>query len=285
MTTYDKCRYGARSWLRSSGRGGFTLIEVMIALTIMVIVLLGVMQVGMSSMMLNRESEIYMAASNVVTHQFNHLIGKAGKRDIGVRYDGSSKALVKYIKEMKSSLEDAFGFPVRSGLNSTTGTLYLMFEVPEPGSNYAKESQLITSDGKKGYHDANLRPLARGVVKVYLKEDGVPGDFVSWSSEKQGAAAVPNTKGFDMNSNGSTTDDFTPLYTDPSPDDSLVLKSLPMTIEVRYYYSNADLEADSLSVTSEINDFRPDDKKSRVSFSRNYIINNDVLSGLAGGGS
>ena len=254
----------------------------MIATMILVVSILGMLHVSMSSVRLNRDTEIYVAASNVVTHQFRHLIGKAGNRDNSIRYDGSSKALVKYIREMQSSLEDAFGFQVNSALDAGTGILYLTFEVPDPGLNYSLNFQ--TRD--PGTNQKIAYGLGRGVVMIYMNEAQIPAEFTAWSTMKKGDDSIPNTKGFDMNANGVYTDDFTSLYTSSSPDESLVIKSLPMTIEVRYYHKVGELNADSTTPTANplVRAFRTENNLARSGFSRSYVINNDVMSGLTGGG-
>lgn len=273
--------YGLTSSVRPApraARSGVTLLEIMFALGLLVVLALGFLYSAMSTVRLNRMTELEVAATNAIAAQLDSMI--AASRDNESLAGGIANGMVFYLEKVHDATKGITGHPIRMNLNTTTGVLTYEFPIAEPGHVTGGITTADTRLRETQYE------LGVGVMEVYLKEEYIPAAFYAWNNLKRTGAVetvdpADNTY-FDMNKDDKKTGDFTPLFLNARTSfgqADYLIDSLPITVTIRYYASKDALDNDKEDLKPG---FKENSDGSVFSKSRNFILNHATAFAPAG---
>lgn len=258
-------------------RAGVTLLEIMIALSLLVILAVGFLYSAMSTVRLNRLTELEVSATNAITSQLDVIL--AASRDNQLVSGSVPNGALYYIDSVykakeKRSTPSGFSpddYPIRMDLRSN-GVLVYEFPVAYPGY-VSGEVTSVDKNLMQTQHE-----LARGVMLIYLKEQSVPSSFYGWNDvTESGGETSSNITYFDMNNDDKSNGDFTALFnaanTSVFTEEDYKINSLPVTVVIRYYNNAEALNNDTNGVDAGFVDGAD---ASYFSLSRNYILNNSA---------
>ena len=271
---------------------GFTLIEVVLGISLMAASILGFSSFVLVSVRANRLNEMNVAANHAINGQLDSLYAMAFNNR-GAAHS-VARGVVYYLRELSLRLPEDDTYPVRVALDSSRDCIVYQFPVPEPGSSL---SGILQVDGQPaldggGSLKETSHPLGWGVVEVFLRESEVPEEFRVWDDITNfGGSDVHHeseSQFYDMDGDGNGTSVFTNLMTVGSARKAEEyaasrLESLPVRITVRYYDTHIRRnETDRLTLLNE--DRHPDSSvpgfdtsvlggTSALSVSRSYIVN------------
>lgn len=260
MTGDIRNRNAAQCRRRGRGEGGFTLLEVVMAVAILTLVFLATLLELFAVVRQNRLTAMEITATNVMRRQLEEAVAAAGDNQKAAK--GAAKGVVRYLMAIRDRLDTraAGAYPVVVATDRAAGTITYEFVVPAPGS----ASRDLTSAAAD---EQNAYDRARGRMIVYLRENAVPTDFSVWNNMKAGTTGPTPARlaGFDMNGDGKLDGDFLALTenamggVDRYAETSMF--SLPVRFQVDFYPSVAAKNADRPFYTS----------------TRNRIINDDAI--------
>lgn len=250
---------------------GFTLVEVVMALGILSAIALGSFYTFYDVSRANRASEKYIAASGAVQNQLNFISGIARNITTAGITRGMAGAPILYFQQMAASRDDADDF--RIALDGQ-GVLSYEFPVPVPGQNPNR-----LSGG--GALETNVSNMGRGLVKIYLNEANVPSYYSSWNnlslSGSQESTTPGGTSHYNMGEGGDASD-YSSLFTATSASayETSDLRSLPFSIEIRYYSTAKALQNDLKVEGPGFRDVAGESQGWDVRVERFFVINDSV---------
>lgn len=240
----------------------------MFALGLLVILALGFLYSAMSTVRLNRMTELEVAATNAIAAQLDSMIAASRDNEREAPLNSIPNAVVFYLEKVHAHTKDISDHPIRIALNTTTGVLTYEFPIAEPGHITGGITTAETKLAETQYQ------LGVGVMEIYLKEEYIPASFYSWNDlKKVGASETANPADntfFDMNSDNEKMGDFTPLFLGTGVSADYRIESLPITVTIRYYASKEALTKDKDAAKPG---FKENYDGSIFSMSRNFIIN------------
>jgi hypothetical protein len=279
MSSSIKTRLGIRAVRRNGVSSGMTLLEIMLALSILVAISIGFLFTAMGTVRLNRMTELEISGSNIISGQLDALM-TAGldNRDLA---HGTAKGIVLYLQRLNTIIGSGAmdpDNPIR--INMQNGVLY--YEFPVTNAGYVPGAPVTAGPGAAMPLHERQYPLARGVVEIYLKEDVVPAVFREWNDlnhvdhSSDDVTPVQNTF-FDMDGDQKNGGDFTALFTNSvNTYPSSKLTSLPVSITI-HYYANADMMTRAINMGPMLSN---DPSTSSLYLGRRFIVNNDSVIGL-----
>lgn len=232
---------------------GFTLLELMVALALIVAELLAIFTLLISVIHNNKMTELEITGTNVIRRQYEETIAFA--KDNQFAAQGTAKGLIFFLREMID--KGIASGPGKVVHDAGRGVIEYEFNVPESGA------ASLNSLGNPNNHE-----LTRGTMTVYLREDNIPVDFFTWSSRNALGGLVPSGLiGFDMDDDGTSTGDFTSLLHAGAAGSDIFatspLRRVPVQIKIDFYKNQERMLANAPYYSTD----------------RNYIINDDAIVG------
>ncbi len=176
--------------------GGFTLIEMMIAMAVVTVVITGFLYVLMSAHAANTSLAASMTANAVLRAQEEEAVAAAAA---GASTLGAARALVVYYGTIAplGSTEDDESLPIGPNgdrvpmvrLENSNNELVYRFAVPEPGDFHRK-----TKNAAGGY-DRVFYDRGIGEMRIYLNESAIPPKRVVQGSFAPSGAVTTNAAG------------------------------------------------------------------------------------------
>lgn len=230
---------------------GFTLLEIVVSLSILSMVTVGSLYATGNMVKLNKLSMLELAASSVIDSEMARMTSISANRTHQSYGGGTAKAFVYYLKHYSEYLKDEadasqYRFDRIGMRNGTDSSGVLIFEFPVPTPGYARISSLSLADAQRG----DL--IGVGCMEVYLDESEVPEEFFRWSRVEEGGIVTDPSAMltfFDMNNDEANGGNFVNLYNPGNSSDygGSGLRNLPIRLNVRYYNTFSALEADRSS--------------------------------------
>lgn len=204
---------------RPSRRGGYSIVEVLLALIILILAALAFQYLVMSTVLTNRVDMARTAAVNSLINEFDSL--NAIALDKSVLSGNPAKGLISYLKT------DLAG---RIQYDAAQGTVRWPFLVTAPGGDWNANASPSEEGTKKAAYG-----IGRAIV--YLRADSVPADFLEWYNKKEDGTTTPSgATFFSYYPKSPSNEDFGYAITRPGTEVSdLSLQALPMTIHVEYF--------------------------------------------------
>lgn len=253
---------------RLRGQAGMTLLEVMVGLGLMTVIAVGFLYSAMSTVRLNKLTELAVSGTNVSSGQLEAVLGAA--LDNKVKGISNATGVLLYLSKIHQAVEGRTDYPIRVAM-SDEGTLLYEFPVPEPGriptGGYSASWTL-----ERQQYD-----LGVGLMEIYLVENDVPEAFYTWDDLTTGNNRTPVNKNFfDIDGDQEGGGDFRNLFNSPTAliNSGSRISDLPVRITVRYYANKKDMATDRNEL---LPGFKKDYDSSLVSVTREYIINDFVV--------
>lgn len=216
----------------STGRAGFTFVEVMFALTLLLFIVCTAMYGLMASVQTNRQTRLQILANSVVRTVSDEVYSVTPS---GAASDSATAVIAHYAgyDGMTGSL-GANGSEVRL-VELTNGGKTLLYRFP-----VVVDGESIPKDG--GIRENDLNDKATGELLIYLDETFVPplpGADAIWEDRGVGANARRLASGYDMNRDGviaapAVVPSMSLLRDNPS---ALGIRQVPIDITVTFYGS------------------------------------------------
>lgn len=218
-----------KAYASSKGKGGFTLLEVMLAMGIFSIVMVAFLQILMGVHRTNAAMMASMTANSVIRSQADEAVGVAVENVDKVMKTVDNKVVGSYAR----SLVHFYGTQIdgtlpigpngesidRLELENGNRELVYRFAVPEPGSysRYVADTQTWSGGAEPG----DLIPYTRGFgeMRIYLDETAIPvqGDMPTGEGIGNGTIVWDTRNNTGDAGDGETTNAFTGLASLANP--------------------------------------------------------------------
>lgn len=222
------------------GKGGFTLLEVMLAMGIFSIVMVAFLQILMGVHRTNAALTASMTANSVIRSQADEALGAAVEN--AAAFGNYARSLVNFYGTQiaaVNSTADADSLPIgpngakvsRVTLENSGNELVYRFAVPEPGfySRYLADTQTWSDGADAG--DLVLYTRGVGEMRIYLDESVMPRQGNLTSREELEGYIIWETKSKDGDAgDGELTNEFTGVASLANPPESFTRAFADITV-------------------------------------------------------
>lgn len=237
----------ARVGTPAAGRGGFTLIEVIISIGILATIMAYTLKLHMTMIQVNRVSSMVVDATNQVRTQGEEAVAAARESELATKYGLATAVLQHYASQFKGKTIEVGGETLDAvSLSDDKKQMVYRFNLSQSELN---DTDAFRSEQYREQYQAGV--ARRGEMVFYLAEADVPpapADVTGSTStlanviwRDLGAGTGSRAVGFDINRDGEIKSTIPALInsvsdlTNAEKLAGLNIRQLPVDVTIHYY--------------------------------------------------